>query len=78
MKLLTAARDLQFLRLDAETEPMTYLVLKLLNLVTFELHNPLAVLADKMIVVRVIGVIWIVKFIVFAEIHFLNQTALRQ
>ena len=70
--------DLKTLGFHRETELVADLVLYLGKLVAFKFHDPLAVLADEMIVVRMIRVVRIVKLVVLPEIHFPHQTAFGQ
>lgn len=43
-----------------------------------ELHDLAAVLADEVHVVRVLDVVWVVKFVVLAEVHLFEHTAFDQ
>jgi hypothetical protein len=54
------------------------LVLDFFNLIAVELNDFIAVLADDVIVVRMFGVIGVVELVIFAEIHFAEQSALGQ
>ena len=55
--------------LHRETEAVRNLVLDFFNLVAVELDDLVAVLANDMVVVWMLGVIGIVELVVFAEIH---------
>jgi len=57
---------------------MRDLVLDLFDLIAVKLHDFVAVLADDMIMVRMLSVVRIVKLVVLTEIHFAEQTALGQ
>src|SRR6266487_2781990 len=78
LELLAARSDLETVRLHRKTEPMANLVLQPFDLVAVELHNLFAVLADDVIVVRMLGVIGVVKLMILAKIHFADQPALGQ
>src|ERR1041385_619611 len=75
-EFLAGGRDLQALGFHGEPELMRDFVLDLRDLVALELDDLLAVLADDMAVVRVLGVVGIVKLVVLAEIHFADESAL--
>src|SRR5690348_5347566 len=64
--------------LDREAKPMADLVFDLLDFVAFEFNDFVAVLADDVIVVGMLSVVWVVEFVVFAEIHLANEAALGQ
>ena len=76
--LLATAGDLQSLRLHFKAEFVADLVFQLFNLVAVELDDFLAVLADDMAVMGMIGVIGIVEFVILAEIHFPYQPTFGQ
>ena len=63
---------------DREPEPVADLVLEALDFLALELDDPFAILADYMIVVRMLGVIGVVKLMILAKIHFADQPALGQ
>ena len=63
---------------DRKTEPMADLILKLFDLLALELYDLLAVLADNVIMVRMLSIIGIVEFVILAEIHFPDQPAFGQ
>lgn len=73
LQLLAATGDLDSLSLDTETEFFADFVFKLLQLITFELHNSLTIIADQMIVVGMIRVVWIVKAVFLPKIHLFHQ-----
>src|SRR6266850_5183173 len=64
--------------LDRESEAVRDLVLDFFDLIAVELDNLVAILADDVIVVRMLRVIGVVELVVFAEIHFTKQAALGQ
>src|SRR5205814_9844672 len=74
-QFLAACGDLEALWLQLETQFVADFIFQFLNLVALELHDLLAVLADDMAVIRVIGVVGVVKFVVLAEIHLADETA---
>ena len=78
LQLFASARDLQALGFDGEPEPLADPIFDLFDLLALELDDLFAVLADNVAVVRMIGVVGIVKFIVFAKIHFAHKPALRE
>ena len=57
---------------------MTDLVLEFFDFCTVEFHNFFAVLADDVVMVGMIRIVRIIKFVILAEIHFVNQTAFRE
>src|SRR6266571_6690926 len=57
---------------------MADLILELLDLVAVEFDDFFAVLADDVIMVGMLGVVWVVKFVIFAEIHFADEAAFGQ
>jgi len=57
---------------------MADLILKLFDLLALELYDLLAVLADNVIMVRMLSIIGIVEFVILAEIHFPDQSTFRQ
>lgn len=61
---------------DRETQSVRNLVLYLFDFIAVELNDLFAILANDMIMVRMLRVIRVVKFVVFAEIHLAKQTAL--
>lgn len=63
------------MRLQFETETMADLIFEFFNFFALELDYFFAILADDMIVMRVLGVIWIIEFVILAEVHFANETA---
>jgi hypothetical protein len=77
-QLVTGGGDLEALSLDGEAEPVSDLVLDPVDLFALELDDPFTILADDVVVVRVVGVIGVVKFVVLPEIHLPDQTAFRQ
>src|SRR5262249_33730251 len=70
LKFFAMGGDLQTMRFRGKTQPVTDFILELLELLAVELHNLLAILANDMIVVRMFGVIWVIKFIILTKIHF--------
>jgi len=68
--------DLKPVRADRESEPVADFAFQLLDFVALELQNFLAILANNVVMTRVGSVIRIVEFVVSAEIHFAEQTAL--
>jgi len=61
--------------LRAKTQPLGDFVFYSFQAGAFELHDFVAVLANNMVMTRMVGVIRVVELIIFAEIHFANQTA---
>lgn len=59
-------------------EAMGNFILDLFDFIAVELDDLLTVLANDMIMVRMLGVIGIVELVVFAEVHFTQQPALGQ
>lgn len=57
---------------------MANFIFQLLNFLTLELDYFFAILADDVIVMRMLGVVWIVELVILAEIHFANEPALRE
>lgn len=78
LKLLATGGDLEALRLDQEAKLVADLVLDARDLIAFEFDDLIAILANNMVMVGVLGVVGIVKFVIFAEIHLAHQAALRQ
>src|SRR5258706_13090417 len=77
-QLLAGGGYLQAVGFDRKTEPVADFILELFDLGALELDDLLAVLANDVVVVRMLGVVGIVELVVFAEIHFAHQPALRQ
>ena len=77
-QLLAPAGDLQPLRLHFEAQLVADFIFQLFDLVAVELDDFFAVLADDMAVVGMMGVVGIVEFVVFAEIHLAHQAAFGQ
>src|ERR1041385_1992504 len=77
LQLLTSRSNLQTMGLYRKPKPMADLVLKLFDLIALELDDLLAILANDVVVMRMLSVVGIVKFVVLAEIHFPNQSAFR-
>lgn len=67
--------NLQAMSFDGKTQPLTDFVLELFDFVALEFDDLLAVLANNMIVMWMLGVIGIIKFIILAKVHFPNQAA---
>src|SRR2546423_8451300 len=61
-----------------KSEPATDLILESLYFVALKLDNLVTVLTDDVVMMGMAGVIGIVEFMVFAEIHFANQAALSE
>ena len=78
VEFLAGGGDLEFLGADLEPQTRGDFVLELHDLFTFEFDDPLAVLADDVAMIGVRCVIWIVKLMILAEIHFAEQAALDQ
>ena len=78
LQFFTGSGDLQALCLDGKAELVGDLVFDAGDLFALEFDNPIAILANNMVVVRMLGVIGIVKLVVFAEIHLANQPAFGQ
>lgn len=76
LQFLAIPRNLKPVTLDREAELVTDLILDLGDFVALELDNFVTVLANNMIVVGMFGVVWIVKLVIFAEIHLSHQAAL--
>src|SRR5919108_2648341 len=76
LQFLTPAGDLEALSLQLEAELVADLVFEFLNLLAVELDNFVAVLADDVAVIGMIGVVGVVKFVVLAEVHLAHQPAL--
>jgi hypothetical protein len=76
LQLLAGAGDLQPMRFDGEAQFVRHFAFELLDLSAVELDDFLAIFANDVIVMRMFGVIGIVKFMVLAEIHFMHKTAL--
>ena len=54
---------------------MGYFSFEFVDFLAFELNDSITVLADDVIVIRMIRIVWIVKLVVLPEIHFPNQAA---
>ena len=63
---------------DRKTEAMADFIFELFDLGTFEFDNLLAILANDVVMMGMAGVIGVVEFVVFAEIHFANQATLSE
>lgn len=63
---------------DGKSEAMGNFVLNLFDFLAVELDDPVTILANDVIVVRMFGIIGIVELMVLAEIHLAQQPALRQ
>ena len=70
--------DLQTVGLNGKAKSAADFSFQLLQLLAFELDDFVAVLANDVVVMRVFGVIWIIKLIILAEIHFTDQAAFGQ
>jgi hypothetical protein len=77
-QFFTACRDLQAVSFNRETKPLAYLIFELLDFLAFEFDDFLAILADNMIMMRMLGVVGVVELVVLAEIHLPHQTAFSQ
>src|SRR4051812_26273934 len=51
------------------------LIFDLRDFCAVELDDLFTVLADNMVVVRMLGVVWVVELVFFAEIHFADKAA---
>src|ERR1041385_3099883 len=78
LELFATGRDLQTVRIGNKSETLTYGVFETLKLLALELEDLFTILTDDMIVMRVVGLVRIVKFIILSEIHFPYQAALSQ
>src|SRR5260221_546532 len=78
LHLLAGTGDVQPLGLDGEAELLSDLAFDPLDFLALEFDDLAAIATDDMAVVRVKGVIGIVKLVVLAEIHLPDQPALRQ
>ena len=58
-----------------KTEALANLIFKLFDLFALKLDDFFAVLANNVIMMRVLGIVRIVEFVILAEIHFTDQTA---
>ena len=54
---------------------MRNLIFQFIELVALELHNLVAIIANDVVVVRVIGIVGVVNLIVLAEVHFVHEAA---
>jgi len=68
-QFLATAGDLEPVRGGDKPQAPAHLGPKPVYFVAVELHDPVAVLANNMIVVGTLGVIWIVILMVFSKIH---------
>ena len=78
LHLLARAGDLEALAFHGEAELSADLVLDLVDGLALELDDLFAVVADDVIMVRMIGVVRIVELAVLAEIHLVDEAALRE
>ena len=77
-QFLARTGNLQALSLDGKAQPMRNLAFELFDLIAFELNNSFAIVADDVVVIGMIGVIRVVEFIIFSEIHLTDQPAFGQ
>ena len=68
--------DAQLLRFHSEAQLMGNFIFERLQLFALKFHNLIAIITNNMVVIRVIGVIGIVYFVIFPEIHLMHQTTL--
>ena len=76
LEFFTCRRYLEAMTFHRETEAVRNFILDFFDFIAVELDDLIAVLADNMIMVWMLGVIGIVEFVVFAEIHLAQQAAL--
>ena len=74
-QLLAPGGNLQALHFQFKAQLAADFAFQLFDLLALELDDLVAVLANDVAVVRIIGVIRIVKLVVLAKIHFADQTA---
>jgi hypothetical protein len=78
LQLLAVCGNLEAVSFDGKAQALADFGFKLLELVAFEFHDLVTVLANDVIVMGMLGVIGIVELIIFAKVHFPDQPALRQ
>ena len=78
LEFLARRSDLKAVRLHRKPQAMADFVFDLFDFVAVELHDFFAILTNDVVVVRMLGVIRIVKLVILAEIHFANQAAFGQ
>ena len=76
LHLFAGGVDSQLLRFHFEAQFVRNLVFQLVELFALKLHHLVAIIANDVVVIRVIGVIRIVDFVILAEIHLVHQPAL--
>ena len=67
--------DAQAFRGGGKAEPLGDAVFEQLDVLVLELDDPVAIHADEVVVVRVLDVVRVVKFVVLAEVHLLQDAA---
>ena len=77
-ELFAVSRDLQSMRFHRKTQALADFVLELFNFIALKFDDLFTILADNVIVMRVLGVIGVVEFVILAKVHFPNQAALGQ
>ena len=66
---------METLRFHGETEFVGYFSFEFIDFLALEFNDSVTILADDVIVIRMIRIVWIVKLVVLPEIHFANQAA---
>ena len=74
--LFTGGVDAQLLRVDFEAKLLRNLIFQRIELLALELNDLVAVIANDVIMIRMVGVIGVVNFVVLAEIHLVHEPAL--
>ena len=69
---------MEAVRFDSKAEAMAYFVFEFFDFLALEFDDFFTILANDMIVVGMLRVVWVVEFVVLAEVHFPDQTALGQ
>ena len=73
--LFAGGVDSQLLRFHGKSQFMRNLIFQFIELVALELHNFVAIIANDVVVVRVIGIVGVVNLVVLAEVHFVHEAA---
>jgi len=67
---------MQPLSLEGKAEFLRDFVFQLLDLFALEFDDPAAISADNVAVMGVLGIVRIVKLVIFSKVHFPHQAAL--
>ena len=76
LHLFARGINAQLLRVNLEAKLLRNLIFQRVKLLALELDDLVTVIANDVIVIRMIGVIGVVDFVVLAEIHLVHHPAL--